>query len=231
MIRSVSFIHRRPGTTRAAFRDYYERQHAPLGASYITGLELYVRNHVLEDRGPHQASGQALPFDVVTEFEYGSQADLEAIQEVMATEAGERIREDERRFMDPASIAYFGAERSTLAGPRPDPGTRPKTIAVLAGGDEPAAALAAEARAAAGALVEAESVEAAALDVAHGGDVLGEPWGEVVLHLWWSEATGATAALDALEARLGDAGRAAALLWIEECGSLDFDYATEYPDR
>lgn len=233
MIRTVSFIQRRPDKTRREFRDYYESNHAPLGASYMKdGLQHYIRNHVLEDRGPHLAGGEQLPFDVISEFEYRAQADLEAIQQILASESGKRIREDELNFQNPSNTWYFGTERSTIAGSRPTPGTAPKAIAVMRSSDPTASrdALAARAREIARELVSGGLATAAELDVGRSDDTMGVPAWEVVLHTWWPDGTGATAALDALESMLAPIPQHACA-WVDECGSLDFDYAQAYPER
>ncbi len=56
----VTLIQRKPGTTRAAFKDYYEKNHARLGTRYFP-FDKYVRNH-LDSSEPAD-----VPFDVYME--------------------------------------------------------------------------------------------------------------------------------------------------------------------
>src|SRR5512139_3816481 len=115
-MKSVCLLTRRPGTTREAFRDYYETQHSRLGMKYFPFAK-YLRNHVLE-------SSREIDFDCVSEFYFDagrSGGDL------MATPVGEILRADERKFMDQSLIRPAGAEESILAGPPREeaaPGTR-----------------------------------------------------------------------------------------------------------
>jgi len=88
-MKRVNLIRRKPGTTREAFRDYYENNHAPLGSRYFP-FEKYRRNHLIasipEDVG----------FDVVME----NHIDLELRKKVFDAEVDKIFAADEARFMD-----------------------------------------------------------------------------------------------------------------------------------
>lgn len=115
-MKSVCLLTRRPGTTREAFRDYYETQHCRLGMKYFPFVK-YLRNHVV-------ASSRDIDFDCVSEF-YIDPA--RAGVDLMATPVGDVLRADERKFMDQALIRPAVAAESILAGPPRDvaaPGTR-----------------------------------------------------------------------------------------------------------
>ena len=232
MIRTVFFCHRRDGLTREAFRDHYERRHAPLGARHLAGLEFYVRNHVREERGAHVMRGQELEFDVITEFEYASQRAFDDALATLATPIGEEIREDEARFMRRETNSYFASRREASYGDRPAAGAMPKTIALLRSerseGGALRASLAERVREAAIRLGRA-GARAAELDVAIDGDPMGAPAWDVLLHVWWEPELPVGRALDGVEAELD--GALFLAVAVEECGSVAFDYATEYPER
>ena len=115
-MKSLCLLTRRAGTTREAFRDYYETQHCRLGMKYFPFAK-YLRNHVV-------AASVDIDFDCVSEFYFDAGrggADL------MATSVGDILRADERKFMDQGLIRPAVAEESILAGPPRDvaaPGTQ-----------------------------------------------------------------------------------------------------------
>src|SRR5512139_2462762 len=135
-MKSVCLLTRRPGTTRAAFRDYYETAHCRLGMKYFPFAK-YLRNHVVE-------SSREIDFDCVSEFYF---EEGRSGAELMGTPVGEILRADERKFMDQSLIRPAAAEESILCGPPRDvakPGTRRQLLMLNpAGGDSDAAFLAA----------------------------------------------------------------------------------------
>jgi hypothetical protein len=115
-MKSLCLLTRRPGTTRAAFRDYYETRHCKLGMKYFPFAK-YLRNHVVE-------SSRDIDFDCVSEFYF--EEGRPGI-DIMGTPTGEILRADEREFMDQSLIRPAVSEESILAGPPRDvarPGSR-----------------------------------------------------------------------------------------------------------
>jgi hypothetical protein len=115
-MKSVCLLTRRAGTTREAFRDYYETQHCRLGMKYFPFAK-YLRNHVL-------AASADIDFDCVSEFYFDPER---GGGDLMATPVGDILRADERKFMDQGLIRPAVAEESILAGPPRDvaaPGTQ-----------------------------------------------------------------------------------------------------------
>ncbi len=88
-MKRVNLIRRKPGTTREAFQDYYENNHAPLGSRYFP-FEWYRRNHLVasipEDVG----------FDVVME----NAIDIELRKRTFTAEVDKIFAADEARFMN-----------------------------------------------------------------------------------------------------------------------------------
>lgn len=110
MIKTLALLKRRPDLTREAFRDHYESTHAPLALPIVTGLERYVRNHIVEE-----LAGE-VDFDVLSAFWYRDADAVAATMADLAGEAGEVIRVDELRFMDKPGNTFFSVSERLLVG-------------------------------------------------------------------------------------------------------------------
>ncbi|CAM3348114.1 EthD domain-containing protein [Nocardioides dubius] len=114
MAKLIALFTRKPDSSRAEFRDYYEHQHAPFTTSLFGHLwTSYTRNYLAEDgSGP----------DVVTEIVFHDDA---AMQEMFAiTQRDPAIRDaifaDEAAFMDRSVTRMFlstEASSTELPGP------------------------------------------------------------------------------------------------------------------
>lgn len=115
MIKTLSLIKRLPTLSREAFREHYETCHAPLALPHLTGLLRYVRYHVEEvvlGEVPEDVS-----FDVISAFWYRDAAATAEVFEMLSSETGKAILEDEKKFMDkPANRFFPVSERSWLEG-------------------------------------------------------------------------------------------------------------------
>lgn len=108
-MKSVCLITRRPGTTREAFRDYYETSHSRLGSRYFPFAK-YLRNHLVE-------TSTEVNFDVVSEFYFEDGANIGGL---MTGPVGDILRADERKFMEQSLIRSAQVEELILAGPPRD---------------------------------------------------------------------------------------------------------------
>jgi len=210
MIRTVSFIQRRPDLNRGQFRQYYETKHAPLALPKLAGLEHYVRNHVIRE-------GEAGPiaFDVISEFEYHDEAAFEAMLDMLDGPEGAILRADELHFMHKPGNSFFRATRDRPLGEaRPVPGTASKAIVLLGAEPTPPAAEVYDLAVALTRLTQACCVEIDTPEdpAAH----LTAPWGAVI-HLWYSRPASADTILAALSERLRSQP-AHRCLWIHEDG-------------
>jgi EthD domain len=105
----VTLIQRKPGTTRAAFKDYYEKNHAPLGTRYFP-FDKYVRNH-LDSSEPAD-----VPFDVYMEAFLDRPRALALL--TGNAHAAKLFDDDEKRFMNaPPRPEGFDAEERLVSGP------------------------------------------------------------------------------------------------------------------
>ena len=92
-IKTIAFMPRMPGTSRAAFRDRYETVHVPLALRYFP-FRRYRRNFLTDD-------AVELGYDTVSEFWSGP---LDQTRDLMAGDIGEIMRADERAFTDQPRI-------------------------------------------------------------------------------------------------------------------------------
>ena len=104
MIKNLGLIPRRADLTRPAFREYYERRHAPLALRHLRWFRRYVRNHVVA------AAPADPPFDALSEFWYDSAADLDAVIAFLTSPAGAVLRDDEAQFMNRSAIRIVRTE-------------------------------------------------------------------------------------------------------------------------
>lgn len=126
-MKSVCLLSHRPGSTREAFREYYETSHSRLGSRYFP-FSKYVRNHVL-------SSSTEVDFDVITEFFFDDGVDIAGVHSGRVREI---LDEDERRFMDQSLIRPAGAEEILLSGNPRDiaaAGTRRQMLLLGCSGD------------------------------------------------------------------------------------------------
>ncbi len=103
----VTLIPRRPDITRAAFKAYYENNHAPLGSRYFP-FEKYVRNHLVS------STPEDVGFDVLME----SWLDRGKALASLTGETGRIFDEDEARFMNaPPRPEGFDSVEHVVQGP------------------------------------------------------------------------------------------------------------------
>ncbi|MDO8862971.1 EthD domain-containing protein [Haliea sp. E1-2-M8] len=126
-MKSVCLLSHRPGSTREAFREYYETSHSRLGSRYFP-FSKYVRNHVVSSAGE-------VDFDVITEFFFDDGVDVAGVHSGRVREI---LDEDEKRFMDQRLIRPAGSEEMLLSGSARDiapAGTQRQMLMLTHAGD------------------------------------------------------------------------------------------------
>jgi hypothetical protein len=115
----VTLIQRKPGTTRAAFKEYYEKNHAPLGSRYFPFTK-YCRNHL----------DSSIPADVPYDVYMEAFLDRQKALGLLTGDVLKVFDDDEARFMNaPPRPEGFDAEERLVSGPPRgvDPRGTPKT--------------------------------------------------------------------------------------------------------
>jgi uncharacterized protein (TIGR02118 family) len=90
---------RKPGTTMEQFRDYYENNHVPLCAPYMSGIDRYFRRYL--EPQPHAESGtnEELPYDVITEMWFENEDNFkQTLGYITTTVMPDEVVQDELKF-------------------------------------------------------------------------------------------------------------------------------------
>jgi uncharacterized protein (TIGR02118 family) len=90
---------RKPGISMEEFRDYYENNHVPLCAPYMSGIARYVRRYL--EPQPHAESGtnEELPYDVVTEMWFDNEEGYRGtLDYITTTVMPDQVVQDELNF-------------------------------------------------------------------------------------------------------------------------------------
>ena len=88
MIKRLSFLHRKPGTSHAEFVEYWTTTHADI-ARDLPGLRKYHTSVPLKP--------EAAPYDGVVELYFD---DVEACEAAFDSAVGQRVMEDAANFID-----------------------------------------------------------------------------------------------------------------------------------
>lgn len=173
-MKSLCLLTRREGTTRQAFREYYETTHAPLGMKYFP-FRKYLRNHIID------ASGDT-DFDVVMECYFDDQTNVSGVD---AGEVRAIMDVDEKRFMNQPMIRSARVEERVLGGSPigiAPPGTRRQMLLLSTAAPAALDAWGAD-------LATMPGIARVSLDTAQQqkGNYAGFPYA-AVLSLWFAEA-------------------------------------------
>ena len=99
------FMKRRPGMTMEAFRDYYENRHAPLCASYASGMKRYIRRFLEPQPNPETGASDELQFDVITELWFDDEAVFKGTVKYLSTSImPDEVVADEKNLFDRPSM-------------------------------------------------------------------------------------------------------------------------------
>ena len=108
MIKALAFIYKKNNFSDNEFKDYYEKNHAPLATSLLT-FEGYERNYISAEINPLYSS-----LGSISIFQYQSTESLKIIEEKMSSNAGAILREDELKFMNVAKNYFVLTESAQL---------------------------------------------------------------------------------------------------------------------
>jgi uncharacterized protein (TIGR02118 family) len=120
MIKLTFALTRRAELTREAFQSYWREQHAPLVASVreILRIRRYVQAHSLpaeSEAALRAARGGPEGFDGAAELWWDSLEDVMAASaDPAGIEAGRRLLEDERKFIDLTRSPLWWSEEKVI---------------------------------------------------------------------------------------------------------------------
>lgn len=122
MIKLTFCLVRRPELSRAEFQRYWREVHGPLVASVQAPLRIrrYVQTHSLSEdasEGLRAIRGGPAGYDGVAQLWWASLEDMAGLAtDEAAIEAGRKLLEDERRFIDlDRSPLWWGEEHEIVA--------------------------------------------------------------------------------------------------------------------
>jgi hypothetical protein len=100
MFTVFGYLSKRDDISTRDFMDHYENRHVPLILSLAPAPDTYRRHYVSRGDALNLQDG-VLGFDVITELGFADrEAFLAWISAVSTGDAGERVAEDEARFLD-----------------------------------------------------------------------------------------------------------------------------------
>ena len=112
MIKSISLLTRKDGTTHDAFMDHWVRIHAPL-AHAVPELRRYVQSHILEERRRADIPALDVEIDGIAELWYD---DREAMARALASPEAKALHDDGALFI--GRIKTFTVEETEIVRPR-----------------------------------------------------------------------------------------------------------------
>ena len=100
MLKMIAVLKRKSGMSFEEFRTYYETRHVPLVKTLMgDNLTAYIRNYV--NQGSPFPVGTVVDFDCISEFHYRDEVAFEAaVAAIQHPDNAERVRADERNFLD-----------------------------------------------------------------------------------------------------------------------------------
>ncbi len=101
MYKILIFLKRKPDTSVAEFRHYYETTHAKLALKYSQGVDRYIRRYIDILPNPETGINTEAEFDVITELWFSDkQVYLNTVQYLSSHTMPQDIIDDEHKFLD-----------------------------------------------------------------------------------------------------------------------------------
>ena len=124
MIKVVTLLTRKPGTSREAFIEHYETHHRKIGEKYLSGFATKYQRRYVQSAGFREQDGDAPPFDVLMEIWFPDQFAMDAAMALIASESAQQeIVADEERLFDRDLIRSYTVEEYESEMPAAEPGT------------------------------------------------------------------------------------------------------------
>ena len=115
MVQIAFLLKRKAGLTHQQFREYYEKNHAPLARRLLPLFQHYSRFFITQDEGyvPPHMQAQNMQFDVITHITFETQADYDKHLEMLKDPAlAAELSADEEKFIDRDASVFFTVEQA-----------------------------------------------------------------------------------------------------------------------
>ena len=106
MIKSLTFIKKKPGLSKEEFLRYWKEKHGPLAARVVPGLRKYVQCHPVP--------GFESDIDGIVELWWDSPEAFQAFLSWRQTDAAQVLKDDEEQFVDTSRWVRFVAEEHLI---------------------------------------------------------------------------------------------------------------------
>jgi uncharacterized protein (TIGR02118 family) len=106
MIKSLTFLKKKPGMTQEEFLRYWKEKHGPLAAKVVPGLRKYVQSHPVP--------GFESDIDGIVELWWDSPESFRFFLSWRQTEEAKVLKEDEEQFVDTSQWVRFVAEEHLI---------------------------------------------------------------------------------------------------------------------
>ena len=106
MIKSLTFLKKKPGLSKEEFLRYWKEKHGPLAARVVPGLKKYVQCHPVP--------GFESDIDGVVELWWDSPEAFQAFLSWRQTDAAQVLKDDEDQFVDTSRWVRFVAEEHLI---------------------------------------------------------------------------------------------------------------------
>ncbi|MCK4988529.1 MAG: EthD domain-containing protein [Desulfobacterales bacterium] len=106
MIKSLTFLKRKPGLSREKFLRYWKEKHGPLAAKSVPGLKKYVQCHPVP--------GFQSDIDGIVELWWDSPESFQAFLAWRQSDEAKVLKEDEEQFVDTSRWVRFVAQEHLI---------------------------------------------------------------------------------------------------------------------
>ena len=106
MIKSLTFIKKKPGLSKEEFLRYWKETHGPLAAKVVPGLKKYVQCHPVP--------GFESDIDGIVELWWDSPEAFQAFLSWRQTDAAQVLKDDEEQFIDTSRWVRFVAQEHLI---------------------------------------------------------------------------------------------------------------------
>ena len=106
MIKSLTFLKKKPGLSKEEFLRYWKEKHGPLAARVVPGLKKYVQCHPVP--------GFESDIDGIVELWWDSSEAFQAFLSWRQTDAAQVLKDDEDQFVDTSRWVRFVAEEHLI---------------------------------------------------------------------------------------------------------------------